>query len=103
MKAKTTEKQAAKTTATKKTTQRRTTTTRKKVAVKKAPQRLAIVKNDSWLEPFEGAIQGRHDHVLYKINELTGGKGKLSEFADGHLYFGLHRGYQNDWKQQKTS
>lgn len=91
MKAKTTEKQAAKTTATKKTTQRRTTTTRKKVAVKKAPQRLAIVKNDSWLEPFEGAIQGRHDHVLYKINELTGGKGKLSEFADGHLYFGLHR------------
>lgn len=55
------------------------------------PKRLNIVKNDSWLEPFEAAIQGRHDHVLYKINELTRGKGSLSDFADGHLYFGLHK------------
>ncbi len=53
--------------------------------------RLKIVKNDEWLQPFEQAIQGRHDHALYKANELTGGKGSLSDFADGHLYFGLHR------------
>ncbi len=53
--------------------------------------RLKIVKNDEWLRPYEQAIQGRHDHALYKANELTGGKGKLSDFADGHLYFGLHR------------
>ncbi len=53
--------------------------------------RLKIVKNDEWLQPYEQAIQGRHDHALYKANELTGGKGKLSDFADGHLYFGLHR------------
>ena len=55
------------------------------------PQRLKIVKNDPWLEPFEGAIQGRHDHVLHKLHELTAGKKPLSEFADGHLYFGLHK------------
>ena len=55
------------------------------------PQRLKIVKNDPWLEPFEGAIQGRHDHVLRKLHELTAGKKPLSEFADGHLYFGLHK------------
>lgn len=55
------------------------------------PKQLKIVKNDEWLKPFEGAIQGRHDHALYKLNELTGGKGNLSDFADGHLYFGLHR------------
>ena len=55
------------------------------------PKQLKIVKNDEWLKPFEGAIQGRHDHALYKLNELTGGKGKLIDFADGHLYFGLHR------------
>ncbi|MCI7379672.1 MAG: alpha amylase C-terminal domain-containing protein [Bacteroidales bacterium] len=55
------------------------------------PQRLKIVKNDPWLEPFEGAIQGRHDHVLHKLYELTAGKKPLSEFADGHLYFGLHK------------
>lgn len=53
---------------------------------------IGLVKNDSWLEPFEDAIRGRHDHALYKINELTdGGKLTLSEFADGYLYFGLHR------------
>ncbi len=53
--------------------------------------RLKIVKNDPWLEPFNDAIQGRHDRVLHKIGELTGGKKTLSEFAEGHLYFGLHR------------
>ena len=53
--------------------------------------RLKIVKNDPWLEPFNDAIQGRHDHVLNKIQELTGGKQTLSDFAGGHLYFGLHR------------
>lgn len=53
--------------------------------------RLKIVKDDSWLEPFNDAIQGRHDHVLHKIEELTGGKTTLSDFADGHLYFGLHK------------
>ncbi len=53
--------------------------------------RLKIVKNDPWLEPFNDAIQGRHDQVLRKIEELTGGKKTLSDFAEGHLYFGLHR------------
>lgn len=54
------------------------------------PRQLKIVKNDEWLSPYEQAIQGRHDHALYKMNELAG-KGTLSDFADGYLYFGLHR------------
>lgn len=54
------------------------------------PRQLKIVKNDEWLSPYEQAIQGRHDHALYKMNELVG-KGTLSDFADGYLYFGLHR------------
>ncbi len=63
----------------------------KKVAEPKV-KHIGIVKNDPWLEPFEGAIVGRHDHALYKLNELTnGGKQSLSDFADGHLYFGLHK------------
>lgn len=53
--------------------------------------RLKLVKNDAWLEPFNDAIAGRHQAVLDKIGELTGGKGSLSDFADGHLYFGLHK------------
>src|SRR5574344_2554825 len=61
----------------------------KKVAVVK---HIGIVKNDPWLEPFEEAIKGRHDHVLYKLNLLTiGGNQTLSDFASGHLYFGLHK------------
>ena len=54
------------------------------------PRQLKIVKNDEWLSPYEQAIRGRHDHALYKMNELAG-KGTLSDFADGYLYFGLHR------------
>jgi len=53
--------------------------------------RLKLVKNDPWLEPFNEAITGRHQAVLHKIEELTGGKKSLADFADGHLYFGLHR------------
>ena len=60
---------------------------------KPAPvKHIGIVKNDPWLEPFEGAICGRHDHALYKLNQLTdNGKQTLSDFASGYLYFGLHK------------
>ena len=58
----------------------------------KKQQHIGLVKHDSWLEPFEDAIRGRHEHALYKLNELTnGGKQTLSDFATGYLYFGLHR------------
>lgn len=53
---------------------------------------LNLIKNDPWLEPFEGAINGRYAYALSKKNELTDtGKRTLSDFATGHLYFGLHR------------
>lgn len=49
---------------------------------------LNLVKNDPWLEPFAGAITGRHQHVLDKEAELTNkGKQTLSDFASGYLYF----------------
>ncbi len=71
----------------------KTTAKTKKVVNKRQakPTHLKIVKNDQWLQPYEEAIQGRHDHCLQKMAELTGGKSSLSDFADGHLYFGLHR------------
>ena len=54
-------------------------------------EKIGLVKNDSWLEPYEAAIVGRHEHALYKIKELTnGGKQTLSDFASGYLFFGLH-------------
>lgn len=101
-------------------------------ATRKAPARtkkaapavnhIKLVKNDPWLEPFEEAIKGRHEYALHKLNQLTRNTGKLSEFADGHLYFGLHRtprqwvlrewapnataiymiGEFNDWKEDEA-
>lgn len=59
---------------------------------------IGLVKNDSWLKPFELAITGRHQHALDKLAELTrGGRDSLSDFADGYLYFGLHRTEQGGW------
>ncbi len=73
-------------------------TTKKAAATKKAgdkkaaaPQQLKLIRSDEWLAPFEPAIAGRHQNVLNKMNELTGGgKQKISEFATGYLYYGLH-------------
>ncbi len=58
---------------------------------------LDIVKKDSWLSPFAEIIEGRHNRVLDKIKELTGGKSSLSDFASGYLYFGLHRTKNGGW------
>ena len=58
---------------------------------------LDIVKKDSWLEPFSEIIEGRHNRVLDKIKDLTGGKSTLSEFASGYLYFGLHKTKNGGW------
>lgn len=53
---------------------------------------LKIIKNDSYLKPYEKAIEGRYDHFLSKVSELTGDNScTLSDFASGYLYFGLHR------------
>ena len=87
-------------TTTKKNVAKKTTSTRSKSNQKlqtsnlklQTPEHIGLVRNDSWLEPFEGAIRGRHDHALWKLNQLTqNGKKKLGDFATGHLYFGLHK------------
>ncbi|MBQ9286317.1 MAG: alpha amylase C-terminal domain-containing protein [Bacteroidaceae bacterium] len=62
----------------------------KKAKTTAAPQ-LKILKNDEWLQPFAEAIEGRHNFVQAKLNELTkDGNQKLSDFATGYLYYGLH-------------
>ncbi|MBR6197717.1 MAG: alpha amylase C-terminal domain-containing protein [Bacteroidaceae bacterium] len=63
-----------------------------------AVKHIGLVKADSWLEPYEPAIVGRHQHAIDKIAELTqGGKQSLSDFASGYLYFGLHRTDNGGW------
>lgn len=83
-------------TTTKKTTAKKTTA--KKTAVKKtackkttkaaAVKHIGLVKNDPYLADYEDAIRGRHDHVLWKMAQLTNnGKTTLSDFANGFEYF----------------
>ena len=84
----------------KKTTAKKTTA--KKAACKKtvckkttkaaAVKHIGLVKNDPYLADYEDAIRGRHDHVLWKMGQLTNnGKTTLSDFANGFEYFGLHK------------
>lgn len=51
---------------------------------------IGLVRKDRWLEPYEDAIRGRHEYAKARMGALTGGGEKrLTDFADGHLYFGL--------------
>ena len=67
-----------------------------KPAAKRRVPRLNILRHDPWLEPYADAIVGRHEDVVRKERELTGGK-SLDEFANAHNYFGLHRTDQGKW------
>ena len=66
-------------------------------AKKRRVSMLNLIKNDPWLEPFTGAIEGRHNDVVRKEAELVGPKGSLNEFANAHNYFGLHRTADGGW------
>ena len=69
----------------------------KKVVEPQTPQ-LKLIRNDKYLAEYAAAIEGRHQYVLDKINELTNkGKISLADFADGHLYFGLHHLADGSW------
>lgn len=61
-------------------------------------KKLAILKSDSWLEPFSDAIIGRHEDVVRKFNEITKNCGNsLSQFANAHKYFGLQKSNRGSW------
>ena len=97
---------ATKTTAAKKpAVAKKAAATTRKAATKKtvekqpqAPLHIGIVQRDPWLEPFEDAIRGRHDHAEWMINHLTNnGKMTLSDFATGYMYYGLQRNADGGW------
>ena len=48
------------------------------------------MQSDPYLQPYEAAINGRYDYARRKEQELTNGSSLLN-WADGYLYFGLHR------------
>jgi len=60
-------------------------------------KKLAILRNDPWLEPFEKAVEGRHEEVKRKLRQLTSNTdGSLDNFANAYNYYGLHR-TDNGW------
>lgn len=56
-----------------------------------------IVQKDPWLEPYRSTIEWRTDYARNKEKELLKTAGSISDFADGYLYFGLHR-HADSWK-----
>lgn len=72
--------------------------TAKKLSVKATPKHIGIVASDPYLEPYEAAIRGRHEHALWKIGQLTrNGRQTLSDFANGYKYFGLQKVPRGGW------
>ena len=55
-----------------------------------------IVEGDPWLEPYSRVISRRNENIQKRKNHLTGGSGKLTDFANGHLFFDVHRN-GDDW------
>ena len=64
---------------------------------KRQPKVLPIIKNDPWLEPYAEAITGRHQDAIEVEKRLTSASGSLSDFANAHRYFGLHRTAEGKW------
>jgi len=61
-------------------------------------KKLSILRNDPWLEPYEPAIEGRHEDVVRKFDQLTENTdGSLSDFANAYKYFGLHHLPKGGW------
>lgn len=53
---------------------------------------LKLIKQDPWLEPYAEAVEGRYKYTNQKELQITNnGAISLSDFASGHLYFGLHK------------
>ena len=51
---------------------------------------LKLIQSDSYLRPYASAIEGRYNYATYQEKKLTGGQ-KLSDWANGYMYFGLHK------------
>jgi 1,4-alpha-glucan branching enzyme len=62
-------------------------------------------KSDPWLNPFVDTIENRYKKCIAKEQELVG-DGSLSDFAQGHHYYGLHRSEENwifrEWAPNAT-
>ena len=52
-------------------TTKKTNTMKKTTEKSQTSNHVGLVRNDAYLEPYESVIRGRHDHALWKIDQLT--------------------------------
>jgi 1,4-alpha-glucan branching enzyme len=84
--------------AKRKSTAKKTAATKTNAKTTNTSNHIGIVQRDPWLEPFEHAIVGRHEHAEWMIGHLTNnGKMSLSDFATGYMYYGLHQTDKGTW------
>ena len=55
-----------------------------------APAPLALVEQDSWLQPFEPVLRRRQARLAARLAEITQQHGSLKQFAAAHQRLGLH-------------
>lgn len=57
-----------------------------------------LAANDPWLKPYEERIRRRMEFTHRRERSITqGGDVPLEQFADGHLYYGLHKDSKGCW------
>ncbi len=68
--------------------------------------KIQLIANDPWLEPYSGKIFERLERVKKMEEKLIGTSKVFKDFASGHLYFGLHQGKDQwifrDWAPNAT-
>lgn len=75
---------------------------------KEVERPLELIRKDPYLLDYAEAIKGRHEHALDKLKQLTNnGKKTLTDFANGHNYYGLHCNSRNwifrEWAPNATA
>ncbi len=50
-----------------------------------------MVERDPWLQPAAAEITARGERFRTRLDDICRGCGSLEEYANAHLYFGLHR------------
>ena len=54
-------------------------------------QKSQLVKKDPYLKPFQDALQKRMERAALRELQLIDGNKSLSDLANGHLYYGMHK------------
>ena len=61
-------------------------------------EKLAIIQEDPWLEPYAHDVNERLARYKKALNEIESAAGSLLNFANGHQYYGIHfDAKQNGW------